>query len=246
MIAETKIEPADWILSPDAVYSYFIEHPCSADYLKRVLKLANRYGHLYCRKRGLPFSELKPPLGEQRVAIQEAFELLPFADKKSLPLELGHLYSLRHTLRADHHNWLTIAFWFGLRPEEVDLLHHPVGKDGWRNWWIEPGAVLVMWQPKLRRTRKHERYKRIDAFLPEQQAALKLILEQNFKRPARSAVRRFPEGVTLYGARHGFTRYMDLLGQPMEKISKWLGHRSVATTERYYRDHSIVAKAVAA
>lgn len=236
IILDINLDPQDWALEPLPFYDWWKGHPTSLDYMTRVMRLLNRYGYIYARKRGGSFLPVSPPTHQQRTELVDNFN----GSKKSLPVLEDHLPDFKQKLSPEHYNWVYIAFAFGLRPEEVDLLKCPI-IDSWKNWWFE-SEVLVIYQPKLTRVLKRDRYKRIPIFTEYQKLAKAFIESGMFERPSVRRVRAtFPEGVSLYGARHGFTRYMEKIGQPMNKIQKWLGHRSIKTTEQYYRDHGLLA-----
>lgn len=241
LIIDVNLDPTYWPLQPNPLYNWWKGHPATMDYIKRAMRLLNSYGHLFCQARGTSYS-LIPKMPEQiRVEILDAFEELD-REKKSLPLLVEQGIELKSKIKESYYNWVCIAWAFGLRPEEVDLLHVQVDPKGRQNWWWE-GDVLVIDQPKLRKVRKRERYKRIPIFNEYQKDAVELIKRGDFQRPSWRTVReKFPKGVTLYGCRHGFTRFMEQLRQPMAKVSKWLGHRSIKTTEQYYRDHGLLAR----
>ena len=241
IIMTVNFDPRVWSRTSHIFHNYWKKDPHSADYIRRVMRLLNAYGFCYGELRNIPFTPVKMPTEEIIVEVEELWN----SSRKSEPLLLSHLPKLRDKLPIAQYNWVKIAFAFGLRPEECDLLYSPQSEER-LSWWIE-GEVLVIDQPKLRRVRKPERYKRIPAWTDLQKECLEVIKSGVVRRPSRKRVELyFPEGVTLYGCRHGFTRLMEELGQPMEKVSKWLGHRSITTTEKYYRDHGLLAKPDAA
>jgi hypothetical protein len=240
LILEVNLDPQDWALEPSPFYEWWTRNPHSLDYVRRCLKMLSQYGHLFARKRGTPFSPVAPPPEPWRTQIADAFAEV--GEKKSAPLLEADFLSLRSKLLPEQYAWVSVAWAFGLRPEEVDIVAGPKKDNAGRVLWdLEAGDVLLVYQPKLIRTPRRERYKRIPTFTEYQRKALAGM--KGMQRPSLKTVNRaFPEGVTLYGCRHGFTRYMEEIGQPIDKVSKWLGHRSRATTERYYRDHGLLAR----
>ncbi len=236
LILEVNLDPQDWALEPLPIWSWWKKNPSSQDYIARVTRLMNKYGHLYCRKYGKPFSPIERLPHSVWVEMEDSV-----TSRKSDKLTEDALADLKSKLPPSEYSWVAVAWGFGLRPEECDLISAPQSATR-PSWWLE-GETLVIDQPKLKKVPKRERYKRIPAFTEFQKECLELIRAGNLKRPSVRMTRRlFPEGVTLYGCRHGFTQHMEILGQPFESISKWLGHRSRATTEKYYRDHGLLAK----
>lgn len=231
LIANLGIHPSDWYVSPDSIYQYMTNKKWSWDYCKRVASAMSKYGMIYCRKYNKPFFPLQLNDQKKRVQIEIAFG----DGEESEPFEISQLAELQKHLKVESFNWLWIAFWFGLRPYEVDMLHS-ISSQGMSSWWIEDdGTTIVVYQPKLTKVKPKKRYKRIPLLYSEQFNALEIIHAGRFKRPTRSEQRRyFPNGVSLYGCRHGFACLMDKFNTNVQIISRWLGHQSITTTERYY------------
>lgn len=231
LIAELSIHPSDWCLSPDPIYYYMANKKWSWDYCKRIVSVLNKYGHIYCRVYDKAFSPIELSDQKKKVQIEVAFG----EGEESEPLSVFFLSTLKLE-NQNKWNWLFITFWFGLRPHETDLLKIAKSKDGMDTWWTEDKeTTLVLYQPKLTKVKPKKRYKRIPIRFSEQQYALELIQIGAFTRPTQREVRKWlPEGVSLYGCRHGFACLMDKIGIDIYAISRWLGHQSVTTTERYY------------
>lgn len=227
LIIDVNIDPSDWPDEPLPLHEWFITHPRGSDYVRRVLRLVNKYGRLYCRKRGVSFEPAELPSDAVMVEIEARFKKA----KRSLPLLPEHLKMLKQKLSKEEMLWVEIAFHFGLRPEEVALAHAEIG-------------TLVCDQPKLRKLKPERRIKRIPALTTEQKKVLYSIsCKSPMRRPTRNTVQKhFPEGVTLYGCRHGFVRLMQSLKYSLPQISAWLGHRSLATTQKYYQDHGLLVE----
>lgn len=243
IIRDIKMDPSDWFLQPEPIYRYFKKNAFSVDYCLRILKMMNLWGHVYCRKNGTAWTKIDPPAGEFRRAIEDAFFDEKPSGFKSDILRPEDLTDLKQRMLEHHYHWTFISFWFGLRPEEVDLLHNP-SKEREAKWFVdesEKGRALIVYQPKLRKIRKRDRYKKIPILYKDQELALKMIREGNFKRPSLMTVKRhYPEGATLYAGRHGFASHMEKQGHDIHVVSRWLGHQKLETTERYYRDRQIV------
>jgi integrase len=48
--------------------------------------------------------------------------------------------------------------------------------------------------------------------------------------------KKAPQGIHAYDLRHYFATHAVRAGWAIEKLSKYLGHSSVTTTQRYYAD----------
>lgn len=237
IIQRVNTSPQDWRINPNIVYKVIAAEPKSVDWAGRLLRMINNYGFTYSDTRGLAWQPLPKMPERYLVAIHDMAEQAGIG-QKSLPISFDNLAKLRGKLKLHHWNWCNIAFWFGLRPEEVDQIRRDKTK------WSVDGDVLKIWQPKLRKIKYNDRFKYIPAELPQQLEALKIILsDARIQRPSRAVVKRaYPDGVTNYGFRHGFTSYMDELDKPMELVSRWLGHKHLSTTETYYRNMNLVKR----
>jgi integrase len=51
----------------------------------------------------------------------------------------------------------------------------------------------------------------------------------------------FGAGTTLYGGRKGFVDLMLSLGQNLENVSIWLGHKDISTTWEHYKDRDTLS-----
>ena len=134
-----------------------------------------------------------------------------------------------------------------MRPEEIDNLKKPVQptKTTKPNWRIEYSAneVPILWvfQPKLSVEEK-KAWKPIPLFLPEQIVCIQIINEDNFQRPLNKTLRKvFPEKrITGYSGRKAFVDLMMSFKQELEEISIWMGHSTISTTWRHYKQKQIV------
>lgn len=234
-IIALKVTPEYWALNPNLIYNEITREPKSIDWAGRILRMMNKWGYTYCVSRKLAWQPIEKLPERYLAKLHDEVEKANLG-QSSRPITEDELKALRSKLKEEHWAWVNIAFWFGLRPEEVDQLKEPNER-----WSIE-GDTLRVWQPKLRKVKSSRRWKSIPAQLEVQKAWLEC-LKRGLKlsRPSRSVVvRAYPQGVTNYGFRHGFTSYMERMGVDLDVVSRWLGHTSRATTERYYRDLNIV------
>lgn len=186
------------------------------------------------------------PRGNQLSAIADAQQTKTGKDTdlgvrtESLPLTPEKLQKAKDKLLPDQFNWLFLSIWLGLRPEEVDMLAQP------KKFKVEKNSkmkvtVLFVYQSKLQSISESKRWKAIPLFREEQKKCLKIIESKAFKRPLNKTVRKHVgRGITLYGGRKGFVDLMLSLGQRLENISMWLGHKDISTTWQHYKDKNVV------
>jgi integrase len=237
LIVETGMDPLLWHKVPDRLWKTLAAKAYGRDWIGRILQMLNNYGDLYGEYRDKRYRAVRSPSGIPLTRLLTAFHARLPRGKKSLPIRKVDLPALKSKLSSEEFAWVWVSFWFGLRPEEVDQI--PVKQIEKRKlWWLEDNnTTLVVWQPKLRAVMPDARYKRIPVLCDEQKQAVSYVTTRKLKRPSRKTVRRhFPEGVTLYGGRHGFTLHMDQQGHDLRLISQWLGHRELTTTQKYYQD----------
>ncbi len=234
-IVALKVTPEYWALNPNLIYNEITKQPKSIDWAGRILRMLNKWGYTYCVSRKLAWQPIEKLPERYLAKLHDDAERAELG-QTSRPITFEELNGLKGKLKEEHWAWTNLAFWFGLRPQEVDQLKERSDK-----WSIE-GFVLKIWQPKLRKVKAIRRYKYIPAQLDIQKHWLeRLKTGLALSRPSRSVVARaYPLGVTNYGFRHGFTSYMEQCGVDMKVVSRWLGHTTLQTTERYYRDLNII------
>jgi hypothetical protein len=236
MIIFVGIEPSDWFYHNDVIYDYFYSKQFSIRYIQKILKLANLWGFFICRKLARPFLPVTTPKGYEHQRLIDAFyQKTAKVRKASAPLTPDELNKKKHELNKANFNWLFIAVWFGLRPQEVDHLHK---SDLWK---IETVAnarkILWVYQTKIVALPPADRWKPIPILYVEQLEAIAILEAQNFKRPLTKTMRRhFGDDIDLYGGRKGFADLMLSRGQSLENISIWMGHSTLARTWRSYKN----------
>lgn len=237
IIAWVGQAPSEWAAASGHFWAYFEAHPCTHDWGKRVLDVLNKYGRLYARKEKSFFEPLL--LGDSWR--WDRLEVGLRGQRRSLPLELEDLKRLRGKIPEGNFGWLWVAFWFLLRPEEADGIQQGgflYGRIKMERWFQENrGSTVVCYQPKLRKLLPIERrYKRVPVMMPEQFEALEIIRTTTLVRPKdREARKWLPAGVTNYGCRSGgANHFLFNLDIPRADVSHWMGHQSLATTEKFY------------
>ncbi len=235
MLIKLQIQPVDYFDNKERIYKYFIEQRTSPDYANKLLRVLNAWGEFTCRDRKQFFQPVRRPRGLIRSKIEESYLDSDKVKSESEPLTPELLYTVHTVLRPCNYNWLLMTVWFGLRPNEVDLKKLKVGT-------IDGLPVLSVYQTKLTSVARDKRWKIIPAIYPPQIELAEKLNTLEFKRPLMKTLRRvFKQRITLYGGRKGFVDLMLDRGQSLEDISMWLGHQSIETTWRKYRNRKRVS-----
>ncbi len=242
MCNELRILPIEYKQASKRIYKYFIKEKISPSYAARIVSFLNRWGKFASRISGNFYDEVPLPRGREKSAIADAQLTKSGVNTElgvrteSLPLTPAALFNAKDKLIPEQFNWLLLTIWFGLRPEEVELLNQP------KRFRIEVNAkkkvnVLHIYQSKLQNIAEEKRWKAIPIIFPEQKNCLDIIQAKSFKRPLHKTVRKYVgNGITLYGGRKAFVDLMLSKGQKLEDISMWLGHKDISTTWQHYKD----------
>jgi hypothetical protein len=241
LILELEFDIIDWHEEQRSFYRYFIEKKWSYSYSSKIIQMLNRWGYFIARRRNAFYQSIAYPKGKDRSQLEDAFHDCKKPSKESSPLTPAILFRGESTLKEIHFNWLYISLWFGLRPAEVDSLIDGEG----HTFKIENKqgkTVLSVYQSKLTSLSKDKRWKYIPVLFEEQEKGLRLICDQNFKRPLVKTIKRhLGDSLTTYGGRKGFHELMTEKGISLEVVSSWMGHASIERTWRRYRDKDKVA-----
>jgi integrase len=243
MLLELKTCPSKLSMRPELVYNWFYSKSLSLSYIQKVLPLLNDYGFYYCDAFGKSYRAIKSPKGLSAQKIDDKnFDERGGKTNASKPLELEHLAKL-DALPDPQRRWVMFSFYFGLRPSEVDALK-PISQT--KTWGVNKDQrgtpVLAFYQKKLVKIDRERRWKRIPAILPEQVKLLQEIAAgREVKRPYSYVFDDLGEGFGLYAGRKGFEKLMRELGQSEQNISRWLGHQTIQTTEKHYREIGVVS-----
>lgn len=234
MIAKLEIHPQDFYRNANRVYRYLIEDEVSIDYAGKLVRVLNLWGLFVAERRQEFFRQVALPRGLVRERIADNHNSTGVR-KASAPLTPEVLESERSKLTVvGNYEWLFISVWLGLRPEEIDAL---ADRATWKTFVRGGVTVLQIYQSKLVKVPKKQRWKPIPLITKQQEKALTIIESGVFKRPLyKTMASIFGEGITLYGGRKGFVRLMKSLGQGLNNISQWLGHKSVNRTKVSYEE----------
>jgi hypothetical protein len=240
-ILELAIDPKDFKASSFRFVNYFKKKKWSQDYIKKVSRILNLWGVSVSRHRGTLFEPLPKLDSIQVQKINDAREDAEGVRRAAAPLMWHELNQKKDKFESEglkpHWNWLFIATWFGLRPNEVDNL-----KKSSKFWYVKYDTELrvqVLWvyQSKLIRLAKDQRWKPIPVFFPEQKKALELIHNKEFQRPLNKTLHRiFNEDIQVASPRKAFTDFMLELGFDLADISTFLGHQKIDMTWRHYKN----------
>lgn len=234
LIRKVNLSPSDWADQPETLYNYFREIKASPSYTQKLIRMMNLWGYFLSKKTAQPFLPLENPRGYEKEQIADAFYDKDHSSKISEPITPQQLESAKSRLSLEHYNWLYISVWFGLRPNEIQQLAMP---DTWKVEHTPDIKILHVYQSKLRSVSRDRRWKVLPILYNEQESALKIIQSGQFKKPLAKTVRKWVNPkATTYGGRKGFTDLMLGFGQQFEHISLWLGHTSIETTWRKYKD----------
>ena len=232
IITDLKLEPHQYADrdSEDAFYSWCIEHEAALDTVVKYRSMLNMWGRYFSKQRKVFFEEMPAPNDLFRERIRETYEESKSYRGASEPLTEAMLKHLKSKLseRPEHWNFIFICFWLGLRPSECDWLH--AGEFQIYNDDETGCDVIRIYQKKLIKVWKKERWKLIPCFLDNQMLALEMIKSGAFRRPLTKTIKSYldNEKVTLYGPRRNFyTMMINDYGRSNEEVSAWMGHRSV-------------------
>ncbi|MEQ1722190.1 MAG: hypothetical protein ABL930_03380 [Pseudobdellovibrio sp.] len=240
IIEDIKQTPDRYFENRFAIYGYFKTKAWSPDYMKRITKILNQWGSFYGRKTGKYFEEIPRISGSWKEEVLDAREDKEHVRLPAQPLEWVHLQNSQTEFKNNNleekWNWMFIAFHFGLRPSEVDSLKNP------KNFKIELDVVnkvqvLRVYQSKLKMLAKDYRWKTIPIHSKKQKKAIELIKLGQFDRPLTKTIKRIiGEKFDTYSPRKGFTDMMLADGWQLEDISVFMGHSSIETTWRHYKN----------
>jgi integrase len=240
IIVKLEMDPKDFYVLRYKIYAYFMNQRYSLDYAGKFLRMLNLWGHFFSRHTNTFFQAVpKPNMNEQQRFI-EAREDKVGVRKEAKPLDFSTLKKTKSTFEIagllDQWNWLYIALWFGLRPTEVDNLKE---KKYWKISFDVKNKVSVLnvFQTKLTSVPKDKRWKPIPIYFDKQKQALKLIENLALWRPLSKTIAKYiGEGFENYSPRKGFTDLMLEKGFSLEDISVFLGHSSIDTTWKHYKN----------
>lgn len=218
--------------SPELIYQKLADDQRSLGYTKKIIRVLNAWGD-FQTPRLLPIAK---PSGYERERINDAFVLKCNArgtQTVSNAMTVGLLAKARRSkMRRHNYRWLFVAFYLGLRPNEVDSLSDPTKFEILE---VSGRTVFKVYQSKLTKLRAADRWKLIPVELPQQRIALKYVQVGGLKRPSPTTIQKYlGKGVWTYAGRKGFTNLVMEGGYDLKAASIMLGHKSITTTEKHY------------
>lgn len=236
LCSDLELLPSDYYDNKKLIYKWFAKNKVSIDYTQKLISLLNRWGHFVSRRDGKFFESVPPARGLSRELINNSHEGKTGVRTESEPISPLLLEKRKEKLSEANYNYLFATIWFGLRPHEMSSALKSKTKlndDG--------TEFLIVYQSKLVTIEKSKRFKAIPILFPEQEVALEILKSGNVKAPIYKRMNQvFGQGYGLYGGRKGFTDLMLGKGYKIEDISLWLGHTSIETTWKHYKNKNVL------
>lgn len=238
LIATLNTPPYEWASHPEIFYKFFEKNKWSMDYIRRLLRIINLWGDCFCRALGKDYDPINAPTGQDRTRIKRANYSKPSRATTSLSIE--DLTKCKALLSEYQYNSLYIAFWLGLRREELLSLH-----DVSQNCYIDKDRrgfyVFHLFQKKLERSGVEPRlcWKAIPLVELEQQVIPELISQKKYEFVSAKRLKRCGVLLTNRSARKGFSIEMEIRGYSKDCIEAWLGHVGNSTRAKHYQDKRI-------
>lgn len=229
IIRKLKVEPEKWEDKRNTVYSYFKQRKWSLSYAQKVIRVLNLWGKFYAKENNSYFEPVPKPSGEASTRIHEAFYEKRPEGMTSAPILWVEVQAAKGKMEHKHWNWLYLTVWFGLRPSEADRLK-------WKVEEFKGLTVLAIYQHKLSKLPPEQRWKFIPILFEEQKVGLEILKNEKFKSPSVPVIRRHVNPrASRRGGRKGFIALMWEHGKIPKAIAfRWLGHKSVRTTDNHY------------
>lgn len=246
MCVKLKLKPEEYRDSQKKFYNYFASQKISVNYAKRLIAMLNLWGAFHSKYKNKFYEPVQTVKGRIKEKIADAqatkrgVETRLGVREASEPLGEKTLRDLKSEVAADIYNWFFLSVYLGLRPEEVDSLKD---KTKYKLSLDEATGVKVLWvyQSKLQAVAKDKRWKLIPLFMENQLLCLDIIAEGNFRKCSYKYARKvLPEGTTFYGGRKNFIDMMLGYGQSLEDIHVWMGHTSIDTSWKHYKNKKLV------
>ena len=212
--------------------------------------MMNWWGKFYAKNTGTYFEKIEKLRANAKTSIAEAHKFKQEGVRTAaLPIDETVLKRIKQNMdpKNEEHqkwvNWIECAYRFGLRPSEIDRVIGNVETT------FEDGAeILLVEQTKtVFDNSDRDKIKRIPILCEEQEGCLDILRNGNAMRPhpkwidkmAKDSQKKYNrfQKYDCYSPRKGATDYwLKDLKQTLENCALFLGHRSIDTTLRHYKD----------
>lgn len=239
IINKVQLLPEQYFRNSGKFINEFVKNEFSLDYSLKLLKVINGYGEFCAEYKDTFFKPIRFN-NTQFQNVRDAY--MSSSDYRGPSAILTHelLKQKKLELKESQYKWLFVSVWFGLRPSEIDSctdkkFHFKIELDK-----KHKKKVLSIYQSKLRSVSQEKRWKFIPILFKEQEIALNY-LNESLERPLNKKLKKiFGPNVRCYSGRKGFTDLMLEKGRKIEEISSWLGHSTIDTTWKFYKDKTKV------
>lgn len=247
-----KVMPSQYTEEMGKITNYFKKRQFSVSYSMDIIYMLNWWGKFYAKQTGTYFEKVEGLRANDRNAISQAHSFKTEGVRTAaLPIDEDALNRIKSNIDPKNEkdilwfNWIESAYRFGLRPSELDRIIGNV------ETYFENGAeILLVEQTKtVFDSAEREKLKRIPVLCSEQAECLERIKMGQMKRPhpkwihkmAKDTKKKYKrhEKYDCYSPRKGATDYwLEKLGQSLENCALFLGHRSIETTWKHYKNRT--------
>lgn len=247
-----KVMPSQYTDEVGKITNYFKKRQFSVSYCMDIIYMLNWWGKFYAKQTGTYFEKIEGLKANDRNAIAQAHSFKTEGIRTAaLAIDEDALKRMKANIDPTKEkevywlNWVESAHRFGLRPSELDRIIGNVETT------FEDGAeILLVEQTKtVFDGAEQDKIKRIPVLCVEQAECLEKIKAGVMKRPhpkwihkmAKDPKKKYKrhEKYDCYSPRKGATDYwLGELKQSLENCALFLGHRSIETTWKRYKNRT--------
>lgn len=249
-----KVMPSEYTDEIGKITNYFKKRQFSVSYSMDIIYMLNWWSKFYAKQTGTYFEKIEGLKPNARISIAQAHSFKTEGIRTTaLPVDESVLKRMKTGINPANEkevlwlNWVECAYRFGLRPSELDRIIGNVETQK------ENGVeVLVVEQTKtVFDSADREKEKYIPVLCEEQAECLEKIMDGKLKRPSPKWIHKMAkdpkkkyknhEKYDCYSPRKGATDYWLVeLKQTLENCALFLGHRSIETTWKHYKNKTKV------
>jgi hypothetical protein len=247
-----KVMPSQYADEVGKITNYFKKRQFSVSYSMDIIYMLNWWGKFYAKQTGTYFEKIDGLKANARSSIAQAHSFKTEGVRtEALPIDENALKRVKSNIDSKIKNeiywlnWIESAYRFGLRPSELDRIIGNV------ETYEENGVeILLIEQTKtVFDSSDRDKLKRIPVLCSEQAECLEKIKAGLMKRPhpkwihkmAKDPKKKYKrhEKYDCYSPRKGATDYwLEELKQSLENCALFLGHRSIETTWKHYKNRT--------